>query len=163
MLVNKLCSGMNTVPGSPWAHVRGVAAVCSGVAGRKSLPVCATRGSVLFLSSSFSSLLNLCLFPEVSFPCYKTSLKDKQSGPVWLFHRSKFRAFLFPKELSAARQSGVWSTLRSFLSTPFSPCHLHPHGSSICLDVLWTSHTVTAGRWAKLSGCGACRNLLSPH
>lgn len=75
---------------------------------------------------------------SASIAVSKTPLKDKPFGSVWLFHRPKFRAYNFPKELSADRWSGMCSVRRSFLSTSFlhlssSPLGLSikPYGSSI--------------------------------
>jgi len=101
-----------------------------------------------------------CFFlRSASIAVSQISLKDKQFGPVWLFHRPKFRAYCFPKELSAARPSSVCSVHRSFLFTSLLPCHPHhlvcqsdlmgPVFAQVChecvtLRLQKRGHTVTA-------------------
>lgn len=109
-----------------------------------------------------------CFFlRSASIAINKTSLKDKQFGPVWLFCRPKFRANCCPKELSAARRSSVCSVCRSFLFTSFFPLSssplglsIKPYGSGVCSDVLWMCRTVTAERWACDSPATSVRAIL---
>lgn len=157
---------MHLGPGSPWAW-GGVAAVCSGVAGRKSFPFCGTHISVTFLSSSFSSPLDL-FFSEVSFHCRQWDITQWQE--VWhslAISQAKIRAYCFPKCLSAARRSSVCSIRRSFLFTSFLPLSSSPlglsikhYGSSICSGVPWICRTVTTETWACDSWATSVRTIL---